>query len=65
MTGVARALPGTDGAVLSALVDLKGLLLYGRDARLAGRAHLWAAAGRRRTPRSAGSRGWAWRSSRT
>src|SRR5829696_5985857 len=45
VTGVARALPGTDGAVLSALVDLKGLLLYGRDARLAGRAHLWAAAG--------------------
>jgi hypothetical protein len=45
VTGVARALPGTDGAVLAALVDLDGLLLYGRDARLAGRAHLWAAAG--------------------
>jgi hypothetical protein len=45
VTGVARALPGTDGAVLAALVDLKGMLLYGRDTRLAGRAHLWAAAG--------------------
>jgi putative ABC transport system permease protein len=45
VTGVARALPGTDGAVLAALVDLEGLGLYGRDARLAGRAQLWAAAG--------------------
>jgi hypothetical protein len=45
VTGVARALPGTGGAVVAALVDLRGLLLYGRDARLAGRAHLWAAAG--------------------
>jgi hypothetical protein len=45
VTGVARALPGTDGAFLAALVDLKGLLLYGRDTRLAQRAHLWAAAG--------------------
>ena len=44
VTGVARALPGT-GAVVAALVDLEGLLLYGRDTRLAGRAHLWAAAG--------------------
>jgi len=45
VTGVARALPGTDGAFAAALVDLDGLLLYGRDTRLAGRAHLWAAAG--------------------
>jgi putative ABC transport system permease protein len=45
VTGVARALPGTDGAVVAALVDLGGLLRYGRDTRLAGRAHLWAAAG--------------------
>jgi hypothetical protein len=45
VTGVARALPGTDGAFVAALVDLEGLLLYGRDTRLAGRAHLWAAAG--------------------
>ena len=45
VTGVARALPGTDGAFVAALVDLEGLLLYGRDSRLAGRAHLWAAAG--------------------
>ena len=45
VTGVARALPGTDGAFLAALVDLEGLLLYGRDTRLAGRAHLWAASG--------------------
>jgi hypothetical protein len=45
VTGVARALPGTDGAVVAALVDLEGLLLYGRDTRLAGRAQLWAAAG--------------------
>ena len=44
VTGVARALPGTE-AVVAALVDLEGLLLYGRDTRLAGRAHLWAAAG--------------------
>jgi hypothetical protein len=45
VTGVARALPGTGGAFLAALVDLEGLLLYGRDTHLAGRAHLWAAAG--------------------
>ncbi|HEX8927646.1 MAG TPA: ABC transporter permease, partial [Actinomycetota bacterium] len=45
VTGVARALPGTDGAVVAALVDLEGLLLYGRDTRLAGRVQLWAAAG--------------------
>src|SRR5829696_3077483 len=45
VTGVARALPGTDGAFVAALVDLEGLLLYGRDTRLAGRAHLLAAAG--------------------
>jgi putative ABC transport system permease protein len=45
VTGVARALPGTDGAFVAALVDLERLLLYGRDTRLAGRAHLWAAAG--------------------
>jgi putative ABC transport system permease protein len=45
VTGVARALPGTDGAPVAALVDLDGLLLYGRDANLAGRAHVWAAAG--------------------
>ena len=45
VTGVARALPGTGGAVVAALVDLEGLLRYGRDARLAGRAQLWAAAG--------------------
>jgi hypothetical protein len=45
VAGVARALPGTDGASVAALVDLEGLLLYGRDTRLAGRAHLWAAAG--------------------
>jgi hypothetical protein len=59
VTGVARALPGTNGA-FAALVDLEGLLLYGRDTRLAGRAHLWAAAGP-----EAGWRGWAWRSRRT
>jgi hypothetical protein len=41
----ARALPGTGGAFVAALVDLERLLLYGRDTRLAGRAHLWAAAG--------------------
>jgi putative ABC transport system permease protein len=45
VTGVARALPGTDGSAVAALVDLEGLLLYGRDTRLAGRAHLWAAEG--------------------
>lgn len=45
VTGVARALPGTNGASVAALVDLDGLLLYGRDTALAGRAHVWAAAG--------------------
>ncbi|HEX6677134.1 MAG TPA: ABC transporter permease, partial [Actinomycetes bacterium] len=45
VTGVARALPGTNGASVAALVDLDGLLLYGRDTVLAGRAHVWAAAG--------------------
>jgi putative ABC transport system permease protein len=45
VTGVARALPGTDGAFVAALVDLRGLQLYGRDTRLAERAHLWTAAG--------------------
>jgi len=45
VTGVVRALPGTNGAFVAALVDLDGMLLYGRDAGLAGRAHVWAAAG--------------------